>query len=64
MTQDSKIHHCEYCGAETEDFDEAPNGRKVYVCGSSKCGKELQADYQYMQDERRHRAEEDEYSRY
>jgi len=57
-------HCCEYCGEETEDYDEAPNRRKVYVCGSAKCGKELQADYQYMEDEKRHRAQEDNYDRY
>lgn len=58
------IHHCEYCGEETEDWDEAPNGRKVYICSSSKCARELQADYQYMEDEKRQRAEEDNYDRY
>ena len=61
---EDKIHHCEYCGAKTEDWDEAPNGRKVYICSSNKCTLELQADYQYMRDERRHRAEDDDYDRY
>ena len=63
-TQKPKVHYCFNCGEETEEWDELPNGRKIYCCGSSKCVRELREEVKAMQLEARDRAEEDGYSAY
>lgn len=60
----NKIHHCFNCGEETEDYDELPNGQKLWVCNSSACTKELRSTAAQIDEEVRDRAREDGYSRY
>lgn len=59
-----RINHCFNCGEETEDYEEMPNGRRVFVCASGKCERELRDEIRAMEDETRGRANEDGYSRY
>ena len=33
----NKTHYCDNCGEPTEDYDETPDGKKVWICSSSKC---------------------------
>lgn len=59
-----KKHHCFNCGEETEDYDELPNGKRIWVCNNSKCEKELRDTVREMESEARGRAQEDGYQRY
>lgn len=61
---DNKKHHCFNCGAETEDWDSAPNGNKIYVCDDPKCIKEHRYQMAAAENEKRWRAEDDNYDRY
>lgn len=59
-----KIHHCFYCGEETEDWDELSNGRIIYVCGDNLCQRELREINREIDAEAIDRADEDGYSKY
>lgn len=37
---------CDYCGADDADWDYGPDDRRVWVCGSAKCHRELRRDCQ------------------
>lgn len=60
----NKIHHCFNCGEETEDYDEMPNGSKLWCCGRSECAKELRLTASEIEAEARDRAEQDNYRQY
>jgi len=59
-----KKHYCFNCGAETENYDEMPNGMTLWVCEDSKCEKELRDAAREIESEARSNAEQDGYSRY
>lgn len=61
---DNKIHHCFNCGEETEDSDDLPNGRTLYICGRSACIREFRDACSEIENEARNNAEEDGFSRY
>lgn len=64
MEPKKNVHHCFNCSEETDDYEEMPNGRKVWCCGSSACEKELRSELRGMEQEARYRAENDGYSQY
>lgn len=65
MAEDKKrIHHCFNCGEETEDYDELPNGKRIYICSSQKCAREFIEECRAMEAEARDRADNDGYSQY
>ncbi len=64
MSEKIKIHHCDICGEETEDYDHLPNGKKIYICGSVGCGKDFIQTAREMESEARDNAREDGYSKY
>lgn len=55
---------CFNCGAQTEDWDELPNGKKVYICHDNSCTKELRDTCREVESDMIQRAEEDNYDRY
>lgn len=60
---DNKKHHCFNCGTEAESWDEIGK-QKVYICEDPKCTKEFRYQLQVAENEKRWRAEEDNYDRY
>lgn len=60
----AKVQHCDYCGQEVGVFDHSRILDGPVVCGDSACNREAQADDRAQNDERRQRAEEDDYGRY
>ena len=54
---------CFNCGAET-DCDDEIGRRKVYVCSSKSCARELRDSQREIEQNVRDRAEQDGYDRY
>lgn len=54
---------CFNCGEPCEDAEEIGN-TTVYCCGKKECNRELRNERQSVEDEKRSRAEEDNYNRY
>ena len=56
-------HACFNCGEET-DCDDEIGGRKIYVCNSQKCARELRDSNREIELDVRERAEQDGFDRY
>lgn len=63
----SKIRHCEFCGVEVPEtsFDYLGNSlRRVFCCSEASCDEAFRELEREDLENRRERAEEDDYSRY